>query len=95
MEKVKSLDWFKEEIAPNLIPYELNYRFYEEGDFGSLNQVIFESSGKGGGIDFWSTGWLGVHLVDYIRGEELLNVLLEPHQEQEKTEIFKRLQELL
>ena len=86
---------FKKVIEPCLKGYEIKYKFFEKGDFGSLNQIEFNSEKQGGEIDFWSTGWLGFHLVDYIKGEELLNVFLEPHQEEEKDKILKRLQELL
>ena len=51
--------------------------------------------GEGGGVDFWSSGWLAIHFVDYIKGEVLLNVFLEPHQKEEKVRAFKKLQELL
>ena len=92
---MKSVAWFKEEVEPYLKRFEIKYKFFEEGDFGELNQVEFNSKEKGGEIDFWSTGWLGIHLVDYIKGDELLNVFLEPHQENEKENAMKRLQELL
>ncbi|WP_177730462.1 hypothetical protein [Flavobacterium inviolabile] len=92
---MKDINWFKEEIEPYLEGYEIKYKFFEKGDFGSLNQVEFNAEKLGGEIDFWSTGWLGVHLVDYIKGKELLNVFLEPHQEEEKENAFKRLQEFL
>jgi hypothetical protein len=95
MEDTKDIEWFKLVIAPTLIGYEITYRFYEEGDFGSLNQVIFNSSKKGGGIDFWGLGWLGIDLFDYKTEEQLMNVLIEPHQNKEKEEAFKQLQELL
>lgn len=92
---MKSVDWFKEEIEPSLNNFEIKYKFFEKGDFGDLNQIEFNSKEKGGEIDFWSTGWVSIHLVDYIKGKELLNVFLEPHQEEEKESAFKRLQELL
>lgn len=92
---MKNIVWFKEEVEQYLKMFEIKYKFFEKGDFGDLNQVEFNSKEKGGEIDFWSTGWLGIHLVDYIKGEELLNVFLEPHQEEEKENAFKRLQELL
>lgn len=95
METVKDLNWFKNEMISILNKYDVSYKFYEEGDFGSLNQIVFESPYKGGVIDFWSKGWLGVHLVDYVKGEELLNALLEPYQEEEKANFFKQLKELL
>ena len=92
---MKSVAWFKEDVEPYLTGFEIKYKFFEKGDFGELNQVEFNSKEKGGEIDFWSTGWLGVHLVDYMKGDELLNVFLEPHQEIEKENILKRLRELL
>lgn len=95
MEVLKDIEWFKKVIAPTLEGYEITYRFYEEGDFGSLNQIIFNSPKRGGGIDFWGLGWLGVDLFDYETEEKLLNVLLEPHQEKEKNDAFKQLEKLL
>jgi hypothetical protein len=92
---MKNVVWFKEEMEPYLKTFEIKYKFFEKGDFGELNQVEFNSKEKGGEIDFWSSGWLGIHFVDYIKGEELLNVFLEPQQEEEKENAFKRLQELL
>ena len=37
----------------------------------------------GGGIDFWSLGWLGIDLYDYEKEELLIDVLLEPTEEYE------------
>jgi hypothetical protein len=93
--KVKDVIWFKEEISPTLKHYELNYKFFEKGDFGSLNQIEFNSKRIGGNIDFWELGWLGVFVWDYQKEEQLLNVLLEPHQDEQKEKIFKKLEELL
>ncbi len=92
MEKAKDIEWFKKVIEPTLKGYKIQYRFYEEGDFGSLNQVIFNSPIKGGGIDFWELGWLGIDIYDYENDEQLLNILLEPYQNEEKEKAFKRLQ---
>ncbi|GLU51193.1 hypothetical protein Dfri01_06540 [Dyadobacter frigoris] len=92
---MKDVNWFKKEVEPGLKGYEVKYKFFEKGDFGSLNQVEFNSESQGGEIDFWSTGWLGIHLVDYEKGEELLKGFLDPHQEKEKEQILKKLQELL
>lgn len=75
--------------------FEIQYKFFEKGDFGELNQIEFNSKEKGGEIDFWSTGWLSIHLVDYIKGDELLNIFLEPYQEIEKENALRKLQELL
>lgn len=95
MEEIKNIDWFKKVIAPHLTGYEISYRFYEEGDFGSLNQVIFNSPTKGGGIDFWGLGWIGIDLVDYETEEQLMNILLDASQQIEQSDALERLQELL
>jgi hypothetical protein len=86
---------FKEKVEPYLNGYEIKYKFFEKGDFGDLDQIEFNSKAKGGEIDLWSMGWLGIHLVDYTKEEELLNVFLEPHQQEEKEKALEKLQELL
>jgi hypothetical protein len=93
--KNQDLDWFEKEVAPNLNGYELNYKFYQEGDFGSLNQIEFNSKKVGGNIDFWGLGWLGVFVWNYESEEQILNLLLEPHQDEEKIKILTKLAELL
>jgi hypothetical protein len=95
MGKVRDLNWFKNEMSPNLKEYELVYKFFKKGDFGSLNQVEFNSKKIGGNIDFWGLGWLGIFVWNYETEEEVLNILLEPHQEAEKEKAFDKLQELL
>jgi hypothetical protein len=95
MKKVKDIKWFKDKLATKLEGYELNYKFYNEGDFGSLNQVEFNSKKIGGNVDFWGLGWLGIFVWDYERAEQLLNILLEPHQEKEKDDAFEQLEKLL
>jgi hypothetical protein len=92
---MKDVNWFKKQVEPGLKGYEVKYKFFEKGDFGSLNQIEFNSEEQGGEIDFWSTGCLGIHLVDYKKGEELLNAFFDPHQEKEKEQILKKLQSLL
>jgi hypothetical protein len=88
--------WFKNDFVPLMKEgYALEYSFFENGDFGNLARAEFEGNGKGGNVDFWSSGWLNIHLVDYISGNELLNVLVEPQEEKERSEAFKKLQELL
>lgn len=90
------INWFKDEIHPIIEQnYKLTYSFFKNGDFGDLNRVEFEGNEKGGNIDFWSSGWLNIHLVDYEKGNELLNVLVEPQQEMEKNEAFIKLKRLL
>lgn len=95
MRNVRDIEWFKREFSPRLKNYEFEYRFFNEGDFGSLNQVEFNSKKIGGNIDFWGLGWIGVFVWNYETEEQLLNVLVEPHQEKEKEDAFKQLEELL
>ena len=92
---MKDFEWFKNIFISHLKGFEIKYRFFEEGDFGSLNQVEFDSQEKGGEIDFWSSGQLSIHLVDYKKGEELLNILLMPNQNEGKEIAFQKLRELL
>jgi len=70
----------------------LQHRFFASGDFGSLHQIEFNSSRIGLTVDFWSSGKLGIHLVNYKEGEELINVLLEAEEEVKKKEILKKIE---
>ncbi|PSL17648.1 hypothetical protein CLV60_1367 [Dyadobacter jiangsuensis] len=90
MDTMKDQTRFKIEIEPTLRGYDIEYRFFENGDFGALNQVVINSTRKGGGIDFWEFGWLGVDLYDYERDEQLLNILLEPHEYNEKEKALEK-----
>lgn len=92
---MKDLNWFKDTFESHLKGYDIEYRFFEDGDFGSLHQVEFNSNEKGGEIDFWSLGWLSIHFVNYTNGEILLNILLNPEQSDEKDENLNKLIELL
>lgn len=74
----KDIDWFKREIEPKLLGYDVTYRYYEQDDFGSLSQVVFEGKEIGGQIDYWSLGWLGVFVWDNAKEVELVNILLSP-----------------
>ncbi|MEZ4887457.1 MAG: hypothetical protein R3E32_22180 [Chitinophagales bacterium] len=90
-----NIQWFKNKIEPTLSEFEIKYKYFEEGDFGSLNQVEFNSLTKGGEVDFWSSGVLAIHLVDYVEGVELMNEFLESKQTKEKENALRRLQNLL
>lgn len=84
---------FKREILPLLSKYEVIYRNYQNGDLGDLEQIIFESKNKGGGIDFWSSGWLGIELYDYKNEKEMISVLLET--EEEYLSVLEKFKKLL
>ena len=95
MEEKKDIEWFNRSIAPDLKNFEIKYRFFAEGDFGALNQIEFNSKLVGGNIDFCGLGWLGIFVRDYKNEKIMLNILLEPQQEKEKTEAFEKLNRLL
>ncbi|EQA4282135.1 hypothetical protein ACX2VI_003108 [Cronobacter dublinensis] len=75
---------FKKEIEPVLTGYEFQYSSFPGGDFGDLERVEFEGCNKVGTIDFWSKGWIGIDIYDLIQGGQLINVLLEPDEDQLK-----------
>lgn len=89
------MEWFKNDVAAKLKGYEVSYKFFSEGDFGSLSQVEFNSKKLGGNIDFWGLGWLGIFVWNYEAEEQIFNVLIEPHQVDEKEKALKWLRELL
>lgn len=93
MEGKIDIEWFKANVAPKIRDYELVYKFFDDGDFGSLNQIEFNSKKVGGNVDFWSLGWLGIFVWNYETEEEMLNVLLEPNQKQEQYESLQQLQD--
>jgi hypothetical protein len=95
MEINKDIEWFRKTIAPYLKNYKIDYRTYSEGDLGGLDQVQVNSKEKGGNVDFWGLGYLGIFLWDYQKDEEIMNVLLDPNQEQEKDNAFKDFQNFL
>jgi hypothetical protein len=95
MQNDKNLEWFKNEVGPILKDYEIDYNYFENGDFGSLNQVEFNSKEIGGNIDFWELGWLGVFAWDYKKEQVILNVLVEPNNHEKKSELLVNLVELL
>lgn len=87
--------WFKDKIEPKMEGFEIGYRYWADGDFGSLDQVEFNSKKIGGSIDFWGLGWLGIFLWDYEKEEEIINVLLEQHEKEEHKEALKNLMQYL
>ena len=91
MYMIKDIDWFKEYLAPNFINYEINFKSFKNGDFGDIERVEFEGKGQGGSIDFWSSGWLGIHLYHYKEDRVIMNILLEPEQNLEKEKAFEDL----
>ncbi len=95
MEEDINIEWFKKNMLPALTGYKVSYRFFKKGDFGDDERVEFEGKNKGGSIDFWSTGWLGMHLYHYKEEQELINVLLEPSENLRKLKSIETLKKLL
>ena len=89
------LEFFKSKIEPNLKGFEIKYKYFEQGDFGSLVQIEFNNELRGGEIDFWSTGWLSIHLVDYIKGEAQINIFLSPNEKSEQEKMLLLLRDSL
>jgi hypothetical protein len=88
-------EWFKKDILPLFQEYKIEWSTFKNGDFGDLERAELEGCNKGVSIDFWSSGWLGIHAYDYKTENTILNVLLEPEQYLEKEKAFKELQSLL
>ncbi len=87
--------WLNEVMVPLLDNYQVEYLFFEQGDFGSLDQLRFETALKGGEIDCWSSGWFGITMVDYVDGGVLLNCFLGPDELVEKQARVDELLKLL
>lgn len=79
------MDFFRKEVASHLSSFNLEYRSYADGDFGALEQVVFNTQDIGGNFDFWESGWLGIYIYDYISDSEVCNILLEPSEEHQET----------
>ncbi len=74
-------EWFKVMIQPKLsekADYVFNYRHYDDGDFGDLDQVAFDSDAYLCEIDFWSSGWLSLGVWDVLQEKVVINEFLEP-----------------
>lgn len=92
---MKDIIWFKKNIVPNFEGYKIDYHSFKNGDFGDLERVELEGYGKGVTIDFWSSGWLGIHAYNYREEKEVINILLEPEQHLEKEKGIKEIQEFM
>lgn len=88
-----SINYFKNNIFPNIRDYyKINFSTSVEGDitgFGNLERVEIEGNNLLGGIDFWSSGWIDFHLIDLRNDKEILNILVSPDRNKEKTMILE------
>lgn len=88
-----------ESIRSNLFENFKNIKFntkeFEDGDFGSLKRIEFESLNLCGNIDFWGKDWFGIFVWDLMREEIIINKLLEPYQAFEKEQVINELYNVL
>jgi hypothetical protein len=87
--------FFNNNVAPLMRNHVVDYKFFEKGDLGSLNQIIFNNELNGGAIDLWSSGWVGIHFVDYVQDLELIDVLINPADKKTLRVSFDKLIKLL
>lgn len=87
------MNYFKNNIFPNIRDYyKINFSTSVERDitsFGNLERVEIEGNNLLGGIDFWSSGWIDFHLIDLRNDKEILNILVSPDRNKEKTMILE------
>ena len=93
---MNNFEYFNQYIK-NKIPSEVGLKYSNDtnGLFGSLQRVEFESQTRIGGVDFWSSGWINMHLVDTVKGNELINILLEPNKKEKVYDAFDHMLELI
>ncbi len=93
------MNYFKNNIFPNIRDYYvINFSTAIEGDvggFGNLERVEIEGNNLLGGIDFWSSGWIDFHLIDLRNDKEILNILVSPDKNEEKTKILEEFKRIL
>ncbi|MDC5596909.1 hypothetical protein OHX11_14185 [Acinetobacter baumannii] len=88
-----SMDYFKKNIFPKIKEnYTVTFSNATEGEvmgFGNLERVEIEGNNILGGIEFWSSGWLSIHLINIERDEEILNSLISPDDSKRKNELLE------
>lgn len=48
-----------------------------------------------GGVDFWSKGWVVIHVFDEELGDEVMNILLSPDEMDRLEAVFNQLKNVL
>ncbi|WP_250655936.1 hypothetical protein [Alkalimarinus coralli] len=91
-ESLSGLTWFESNVKPLLSDtFELKYIDEKDGDLGDLSGVQFDSEKIGGYIYFWSSGYVGYQLVDYLEEVELVEDTTEEVLSRSYDEILKPL----
>jgi hypothetical protein len=58
------MDFFRKEVASHLSSFNLEYRSYADGDFGALEQVVFNTQDIGGTSIFGKVdGWEYIYTI--------------------------------
>lgn len=73
--------------------FEVKVISANNGDFGNLKGMQFDSDKCGGYLYIWSSGVVEYHLVDYELGDEVIPITM--HTEQEDDGFEMRLLELI
>lgn len=88
-----SLNYFNKVYLPIIKEnYKVTFISFKEGEvlgFGDLERVEVEGSKILGGIEFWSSGWLNIHLINLENNEEILNSLVAPDDCVDKFELLE------
>lgn len=87
----RDIVWFKEAVLPLLKNYNVLYSSFKDGDFGDLERIELEGENKGATIEFWSAGWIGIHIYDYKLNNTIFNVLFEPKETVDMNRAFNEL----
>lgn len=77
-EDLKDIDWFKRQVAPLLIDYDIKCHHTLTDDTGRYQRAAFSSDALSGHIDFWDMGHLHICVWESIKEQELMNIILEP-----------------
>jgi hypothetical protein len=56
--------------------FEIKIITADNGDFGDLKGMQFDSDRCGGYLYFWSSGTIDFHLVDYELGDEIVPITI-------------------
>ena len=83
--------WFKSVVVPLLEGYEINDRFFQKGDLGTLREIEFNNDIFGGVIHFWGQGFLEIYLLEFGTNDELINKLISVDEYQAKISAIKKL----
>ena len=93
------MEYFRENILPKIENhYVITFSIFSEKEIiglGDLERVEIEGSNLLGGVEFWSLGWMSIHLVNMENDQEILNTLISADEDNRKIEELYKLEEIL